>query len=300
MASPPLPGRGRTLLTATALTLATLITVSCGAESRTGVDPVAPPTESERVRLLYDAEQLLLRFCMRRHGFEYTVVPSEPVPGRRDFPYVLDDRAWARRHGYGRDISRRLQRFVQRDPNRRYFTSLSPARKVKALAAANGPSPYGLSATLPTGGTVRRSDRGCVSHAQRELYGDLPAWFRASTTADALRPVRIGKVLADSRFVRLLAPWKRCMRLAGHPYASPADARAAALSPTRPLSRPAEIALATAEADCAIRSGLAGTARRLDRDHETALRRRYRAATQQWSRLRAEALPRARAVLRDR
>src|SRR4051794_25468603 len=47
--------------------------------------------------LLYTAEQLLIKACMRRAGFTYHPAPRNPVPGYRDFPYVVDDVDWARR-----------------------------------------------------------------------------------------------------------------------------------------------------------------------------------------------------------
>ncbi|MEU1310891.1 hypothetical protein ABZ419_18645 [Streptomyces cinnamoneus] len=246
-------------------------------------------------RLLHDAEQLLLRSCMRRAGFDYHPVPGEPGTGERAFPYVLDDPAWAGRHGYGRDLQQRQRERARRDPNGAYFRSLSAPRRAQALLAANGPGPRGVSATLPTGGAVQRSDHGCVSDAQRRLYGDLKAWFQASTTVHAVDAMRRARVVADHRYARDLAVWAQCMRSAGHPYASPGQARAAALSGAEPRAR--ETALALAEVRCAERSGLAGTARELDARHGAALRRQYRGAIAEKARLQTEALPRARAVV---
>ncbi|GHC45657.1 hypothetical protein [Streptomyces cinnamoneus] len=248
-------------------------------------------------RLLHDAEQLLLRTCMRRAGFDYRPVPDEPGTGERDFPYVLDDSAWASRHGYGRDLQQRLRERARRDPNGAYFRSLSAPRRAQALLAANEPGPRGVSATLPTGGAVQRSDHGCVSDGQRRLYGDLQAWFQASTTVHALDAMRRARVVADHRYARDLAVWAQCMRSAGHPYASPGQARAAALSGTDPLPRARETALALAEVRCAVRSGLAGTARELDARHGAALCRQYRSTIAEKARLQTEALPRARAVV---
>ncbi|MFI9240475.1 hypothetical protein [Streptomyces sp. NPDC053079] len=103
----------------------------------------------------------------------------------REFPYVLDDPAWAERHGYGRAEREREREEARRDPNGLYVRSLPPHRRPQALAAANGPRPRGLLATLPSGGRIQRSDQGCV------------------------------------------AGWARCMREAGHPYATPGQARCA-------------------------------------------------------------------------
>ncbi|MET9956095.1 hypothetical protein ABZ135_31745 [Streptomyces sp. NPDC006339] len=262
--------------------------------------PVLPgvgraPTADDR--LLHDAEQLLLRDCMRRQGFTYHVFPLDDDPGIDAFVYVLDDAAWARRHGYGAELRRRQVARARSDPNRAYFAALPADRRAAALVAANGPSPDGPTVRLPGGGTLRRSDRGCVAEAQRRLYGDLGAWFRASTRVEALERIRRGRVTDDPAYRERLDGWRQCMGRAGHAFATPAAARAAALSVTRPPARDREIALALAEVRCAGESGLARTARRLDDHHGTLLAREYRADVEARERLRAAALPRARQVV---
>lgn len=247
-------------------------------------------------RLLHDAEQRLLRDCMRRQGFTYQVFALDEEPGVEAFPYVLDDSAWAGRHGYGSALRGQRAARARSDPNRAYFAALPPDRKARALAAANGPTPRGLSTDLPGGGTVERSGQGCVAESQDLLYGDVAAWFRASTRVEALERIRRGRVTADAGYRGPLARWERCMRGAGHPYATPAQTRAAALSPTRPLGTAREVALALAEVRCGAASGLAATARRLDAHHAASLARTYRADVEQWERLRAAALPRARRI----
>ncbi|MCA6091980.1 hypothetical protein LE181_07370 [Streptomyces sp. SCA3-4] len=302
----PLRLRSPALLSVVAVVVFVIAAVACWGGwpgTGTGSPRTAPGPRhgsTARVeRLLHDAEQLLLRTCMRRAGFDYHPVPGEPGAGERAFPYVLDDPDWASRHGYGRDLQQRQRERARRDPNGAYFRSLSAPRRARALVAANGPGPRGVSATLPTGGAVQRSDHGCVSDAQRRLYGDLKAWFQASTTVHSLDAMRRARVVADHRYARDLAAWAQCMRRAGHPYATPGEARAAALSGTDPLPRAQERALALAEVRCAERSGLAGTARELDARHDAALRRQYRSAIAEQVRLRTEALPRARAVVGD-
>ncbi|MFB7513565.1 hypothetical protein [Streptomyces sp. NPDC056144] len=293
-------------LTATALTALSALTALA---LLTGPDgPAAeerPPPSLPRAagaataedRLLHDAEQRLLRDCMARQGFTYRVFPLDEVPEARTFAYVLDDAAWAGKHGYGSELRRRQRELARTDPNRAYFAALPAARKAAALVAANGPSPEGLTVRLPGGGTVRRSDRGCVAESRRLLYGDAVAWFRTSTRVEALEQLRRGRVTADAAYGARLAAWRLCLRRAGHPYATPAEARDAALSPVRPLTRDRELALALAEVRCAGESGLARTARELDDHHGRLLAREYRADVETYERLRAAALPRARRVL---
>ncbi|MGW6568622.1 hypothetical protein [Streptomyces sp. NPDC054975] len=267
--------------------------------------PALPPlaggvqAPGEEDRLLHDAEQLLLRDCMGRQGFTYQVFPLDDDPTATRFVYVLDDAAWARRHGYGAELRRQRADLARRDPNRAYFAALPPDRRSAALVAANGPSPDGLTVDLPGGGTVRRSDRGCVAEAQRRLYGDLGAWFRASTRVEALEQLRRSRVTNEAEYQERLAAWGLCMRRAGHAFTTPAAARAAALSSVRPLSTAHEVALALAEVRCAEESALARTARRLDAHHGGLLAREFRTDVEARDRLRAAALPRARHVLGD-
>ncbi|MFE9040683.1 hypothetical protein ACFYOG_07185 [Streptomyces sp. NPDC007818] len=264
------------------------------------LSPIGGAAVTPEDRLLHDAEQRLLRDCMGRHGFTYRVFPLDGDSASGLFPYVVDDAAWAGRHGYGSELLRRREADARRDPNRAYFAALPADRMAEALVAANGPSPDGLTVRLPGGGTVRRSDRGCVAEAQRRLYADLGAWFRSSTRLGVLEQLLRSRVVADAAYRRSLAGWRRCMVRAGHAFTTPAAARASALSPVRPLPKEREIARALAEVRCAEESALDRTARRLDRHHGGLLAEEYRADVETRDRLRAAALPRARRVLDDR
>ncbi|MEU7071690.1 hypothetical protein AB0B30_06640 [Streptomyces narbonensis] len=302
------PVRRSPLVTAVAVTGAT-IALALAATLPTGLGqppagerPPPVPTASTGAvtaddRLLHDAEQRLLRDCMRRHGFTYEVFPLDEDSGATAFVYVLDDADRARRHGYGSELRRQRDARAASDPNRAYFAALPADRKAAALAAANGTSPAGLTVTLPGGGSVRRSDRGCVAESQRGLYGDLGAWFRASTRVDALVQIRRGRVVSDPGYRGRLGAWRECMRRAGHAFAAPADARAAALSPVRPLGKDREVSLALTEVRCGGESGLARTARDLDAHHGGLLADEYRTDVETRERLRSAALTRARRVV---
>lgn len=257
-------------------------------------------TAQEKNRL-YQAEQLLLRTCMREHGFEYRPVPQNPVPQAREFPYVVDDVAWARKHGYGSDIQREMTQVREKDVNQRYFRSLPPDRRAQALRAANGQDPNGVTARTLDGMVLRRSTEGCQSEADRVLYGDLAAWFQAEVTQDSLPEVRHKRVMADPAFGRAVTQWARCMRAAGHPYAGPAQLREEALPGPGELAlaQGQEIRLAVAEARCAADSGLARTAHALDRTYTIRLRHQYRSELDAAQRLQRGALPRADEVIDD-
>lgn len=257
---------------------------------------------ASEIQSLHSAEQRLVAECMSRHGFRYWPNPLDPVPELRDFPYVVDDLDWARRHGYGSQLQRRMDEVLEASPNRRYARGLTPARRAAYLDALNGTPDAGaeLTATLPSGLRVRRSARSCVSWAQRALYADLPTWYRAVKVTDALPPAAYALAQRDNRLRAAVERWSGCMRAAGHPYANPAQARAAVsqAAPSAPSVPSAqEIRLAVAEATCARRTGLASTARTVDRDQLRELQARHRTEVIDRWRLSVAALPRAREVL---
>ncbi|SDJ07143.1 hypothetical protein [Nonomuraea jiangxiensis] len=285
--------------------LLTLVACSAGGgTTAAGSAGPPPPVTADEARVLWDAEQSLLRDCMARHGFEYWAAPHDPIPEDRDFPYVVDDVGWARRHGYGSDIVDRIDRLRDQNPNRRYLEALPAQRRKAAFTALNGEGPRPgtvkrrpdqLEVWLPTGGVVRRSALSCTSQAQRQLYGDLPEWYRATRTLQNLDSVRTARVHRDPRFTSAVAAWSACMRERGHPYADPSDARAEALAqaPTGPEAREKEISTAVAEATCAGTAGLAAVARDLDEQYARDIAQRYRREVRTERRLQRAALPRA-------
>ncbi|MBB5938181.1 hypothetical protein [Streptomyces zagrosensis] len=258
----------------------------------------AHPLSAEEKTVLHAAEQVLLRDCMRRQGFKYQVTSENPLPEAREFPYVVDDLAWAAEHGYGSGLQRALEKIKENDPNQRYFRSLPPERRTAALTAANGPRPKGLTARSPDGMVLSRSDQGCQSEAERTLYGDLKGWFQTQVTVDSLPGLRHQRVRADRRFTTAVRKWSGCMHTAGHPYATPDNARAALTSsaPRQPAPSHQEVRLALAEARCAAESGFSKTIAGLDRHYEKELRRQYRTAVHTSAQLQLGALPRARKI----
>ncbi|MCO1576885.1 hypothetical protein M8C13_14090 [Crossiella sp. SN42] len=247
----------------------------------------------EPVRFLDDraavaqAQQLLIRECMRELGFEYRVSAPSTAPPRRDFPYALDDPAWAAEHGYGQAPEAQGE-----NPNQSYYAGQPRGRAEAALKALHGDRPRALSVRAPDGALVTRGDNGCQAKSEGKLYGDLATWFTAETVVRELPSLRRARVLADPRFTEAAIPWADCMRAEGHRYATPAEARAAL-----PLPAGAERKLAVAEAGCAVRTGLAAAAAALDLEHGDRLNREFQSEVDTERRLRANAVPRARAVL---
>jgi tryptophanase len=102
-----------------------------------------------------------------------------------------------------------------------------------------------------------------------------------------------GQVLLDPRYTAAVRRWAACMHDAGYPYADPATAHAAFLDPVRPLPGQAEQRTATAEASCAVRTGLGDAARRLETGYRDALLDRYRSQVITERQLVLAAIPRA-------
>ncbi|MDN3293316.1 hypothetical protein QWM81_04475 [Streptomyces ficellus] len=260
--------------------------------------PAARPTTAAERSLLYRAEQELQRACMTAAGFRFWAVPENPLPQARDFPYVVDDERWAQRYGYGSVFQPQIQRLRRQDPNQVYLRGLPEQRRRAAVAALNGTGGReGLRARLPGGVVVGHSTDGCRVTAWRTLYGDVPGWYAASTLVGNLSGIRRQRVVADAEFTSTVPAWSACMRTHGFAYDDPADARAAFLGQDSGRQRAREIRTAVQEARCAHSSGLAAVARRLDRHHDRELRREHHAAVERAERLRAAALPRARAVV---
>lgn len=272
--------------------------LGCAAQGeKTAVRPPAADVRPVGSQQTLDvAEGLLERDCMRRSGFDFWVTPPAAPGSRREFPYVVDDVAWAKKHGYGADLRAALQRSDEADPNKRYLLSLEPQRRAALVAALNGPRPTGLAVDLPNGARISHSDEGCTAEAERRLYGDLTAWFRATRTTRFLKGERIAAVQQDPRYRSARDRWATCMRAAGLPYADPQDSRAAA-DPERGADRAQETRTALTEATCAVSTDFSRVAADLDKSYEAQSRRRHPGAYGDLARLATAALPRARALV---
>jgi hypothetical protein len=256
-------------------------------------------TEAE-ASVLYKAQQVLVRNCLKQQGFSWSIPPEKPIPEAREFPYVIDDATWARAHGYGSDIEQKADEVRRSDPNQRYAESLSADRRQAAVEALTGKTAEGLSVALPSGGVIQRSDKGCQSEAERDLYGDLQSWYESQRITETLTTMRQQRVLGDARFTAGTKRWSECMKKAGHPYATPAEAHAEQVgAPKSRQSQQRETSIALTEVTCAQSSGLAATAKQLDREYEQALRTQYKATVARKLRMELAAVPKARAIVHE-
>ncbi|MEG3630857.1 hypothetical protein [Streptomyces poriticola] len=228
-------------------------------------------SDAEQI-LVRRAEQELIKECMEGAGFEYWVGPLPTVDELRGGGYVLTDPDWAKRHGYGSRLQEKLQDTQRSDPNHAYANSLPREERVRYdKTLEGGPSSGMLTAELPGGGTVRTPADSCQADAKEQLYGDFGSWFQAEKTATNLNSLYVPALLGDERFTSAVDAWAACMRKAGHAYADPQEARAGLAVRTEGLSPEqayaTEVEVAVAEATCATRTPLAGTAHELEREY---------------------------------
>lgn len=250
---------------------------------------------AQDVRLLYQAEQILIRDCMAQHGFRYWVIPfSDQTADGPQFPFVIDNVAWTRRHGFGISQSASV---LSPDPNTAYFERLPVGRQDHYVADVDGPEgSQAVQVMMPADYVLGHSSHGCQAWAEGKLYGNYELWFAAVNVTDSLQPLAQAQVLKDPRYLRAVTQWARCMRATGYPYSSPAAAAAAFRESSKSRPRQAGIRAAVAEANCANSTGLAATARRLDTTYADVLGKKYRQEVEACGQLRLDAVPIARAV----
>jgi hypothetical protein len=219
---------------------------------------VAPITAEDAAKLA-TAEDALIGQCMTPLGFNYWDSAYVVPPATTAFPYVLNDVAWARAHGYNTGFLAAVDAARTGNRNARYLLSLSPKRQAAYSVALNGSGPgdAGVTLALPDGsGRIGHSLTGCTVRADEQLYGDYRTWFTASRLVNFYQPQVVRGVLADPSYIAGLAAWSSCMKAHGTPAASPAAARAAFPASSGGDASPAETTTAVNEAECAASSGL--------------------------------------------
>ncbi len=248
-------------------------------------------------RVLTEATALLVRRCLEEQGLRPPAEPASGAPARpaRNFPYGIDEEAWARRNGFG--TAGRAARPVR--PPRAVADPEAEARLAHALYGS--PDDPRVSVTLSTQVQIQASTRGCSARAQRRLYRDFARWFRAHAVVENLLTEVQPLVLRDRRFRAALAVWSGCMRRAGHTARSPVHLREqlARQLPTLTArrARARERELGTAEARCTRHTGLARAGRALEREYMARERRLRRPQIVTRRALEHAALPTARRLL---
>jgi hypothetical protein len=293
-----------------------VVTTGCGPhkqdEKQSGTDRGAS-AGSEQLRELTDAEQLriadaqqrLIKGCMTRKGFEFWEAERLSLEESRTLGWVTDDVAWANKYGYGSRIEAKHERARLTNRNVAYRKGLSEERRAAYDKALDeGIDAPVITAEVPSGGTVRKRVGGCVAEAEKQLYGDRVAWFRAEKTVMGLQPLYVPQVMADKRFAAALASWSRCMARSGHTFRTPQEARQAAVEqglkadPGKAFE--AERKLAVADATCAKNTSLRTIGNERETHYVNKLRGRYGSDLDTYARLQLQALARAAKVVEPR
>lgn len=262
---------------------------SAGRRSEPGPDI----TLTEQAQLRY-AEEILVRNCMRANGFDYFPTPPQEQPDNRPFPYVVDDVAWATRHGYGSDVQRDIERSETTGRNTRYVASLTETQKAAYAVAHMGSQREMLQVKLPTGQIVQTSTTSCLATARTLLYGDYPTWIGVSTLAQNLGPLVQPRVTADKRYAATMNAWAACMKRLGHPAESPQQLRESMAD----VPRQSEVDTAVTEATCAVETGLGTVAAELNEQYTIEVSKQWGDPVRHYRALRKAALPRAADIIR--
>lgn len=248
-----------------------------------------------------DAEQHLITSCMRKQGFRYWEEKPLSLEESRPVGYVQDDIDWARSHGYGSRIMAKEDLARLRNPNISYRKSLSRARQnAYDIAMDGGRDAVLLKSPTPSGGTISKPSGGCAGQAEKMLYGDPAAWFRADVTVSNLRPLYVGKLLADKEFKSAVGAWSRCMNKAGHPFPDPDAARRSTREHSAGQTRAEEARtfanetrIAVADATCARSVSLRSIGERREAHYVGELTGKYGPALDAHLRMQRQALTRA-------
>ncbi|MCI3277993.1 hypothetical protein [Streptomyces cylindrosporus] len=238
-----------------------------------------PRTAQARDDLLKSAQNELVRRCLTDREVEApapvtTSAAPQPAGGQRQFPYGIDDPAWAAEHGFGITAGST----GQGGPATPKLDRKAAAEQQRLSDALFGTGRRELSTRTATGLLVKANSDGCLAQAQRVLYGDQAAWFRTDVTVNNLAAAAHQRVTRDPAYRAALADWSRCIAPV-HKATDPAELRSAWQRGAHDLDARRAAALqrryAVAEARCVRRTGLAGTGVRLERWYTAELRAQY-------------------------
>ncbi len=201
-------------------------------------------------REISTAFSFLVNRCSHRFGLDVDL----PVPTGRPFShterrYGIADPGLAARGGY----------HVEERGRQADSSELSPAEE--AILSGEPPA-----AGSPAAGSGPVPDGGCAGEAITALGGDLGS----SQLARDVDIQSVTKAMEDPRVVRVFAAWSDCMADRGYTYDDPWD------PPNDPrftegTPAPEEPAVATADVECKVATGLIGVWHAVDVEIQTEM-----------------------------
>jgi len=159
--------------------------------------------EREGIVLRQATAENLIRACMGQKGFDgYT---PDPKPPGAD----LSDEEYEKQYGYG--ITTLYDKSDVGGPNKTYRAALGPAEQVAYDRSLYGDDPTATFADAVDNGDFTRVG-GCTKEATDKVFGGTQVIQSIQNKLDALDE----RILADSRMVKAVANWSKCMQKAGY------------------------------------------------------------------------------------
>ncbi len=180
------------------------------------------------------AEQTVEARCMRRAGFLYRPVPTEPVGGvlldglspvpSGDPPSEATMLRVERSHGFGIYARFRAEQSTAPQANSNYVAALTPAGQRRYFLALYGDRLSTVSVKFPDGSVDTGPGGGCLGASAKTVYGSVVRDdFRLNAVVDVKQLIE-QEVDARTAMKTATELWSRCMeRSTGRRFASQTD-----------------------------------------------------------------------------
>jgi hypothetical protein len=195
---------------------------STGMVATRAVGTSREPTEEDLAKQRKVEESVV--GCMKTAGFEYVAVPPEQKSKSKFAEaFNLPPDKFAEQYGYGIstiDWSKAGAEDDAADPNKKIRNALSPSAQKAYDEALNGKgAANGAAAAIPTDGSGKPQDVGCLGKAFSEAYGDpskhqddFKKYDALFKDLDALNK----RINNDQQVVDATKNWSDCLADAGH------------------------------------------------------------------------------------
>lgn len=227
---------------------------------------------------LANAESELIATCMAEKGFRYRaeiVDPASQASGSDEERTLnMADR---RTRGYGLGAQYGTEKKTAGAmTNDAYVAALPENKSTAYMKALRGDSGDFREMRFAGGQNITFSERGCESSSRKALYGNLDDRIAVTYFPQNLNSGLTPRVENSPKYRAAMKKWQECMRGKGYTEASPdtayellkaayrADGATSAL-------RAREIAVATADGECAAELHIPATALALRRAHAQSL-----------------------------
>ncbi|MEV1007604.1 hypothetical protein [Streptomyces sp. NPDC049881] len=221
----------RPLLTAA---VAVLLTAGCGGPGREAATDAETETAVPRPlsgalhfsaaeqTALRDAEEALVRDCMRERGHDYRTAPGRDARRAAAVnPYTLLSPGWSASDGYG--LTGAVLEGPPADPNEETLAALTEAERAAWEEALLGRREDHVEIDLPSGRTIGYAPDSCVQTARDGVYGE--GWSELRYTVEDLSNDAISRTLESPGFGDAEAVWADCMAQLGYAYGTLEDPR---------------------------------------------------------------------------